>query len=182
MITPLIMEGETNGARGRVLNKAHRYAYYKMAAKDILGLVNGLKLVLDCYVKNTAVEAKHCLNNSSFRPVVGYVCQSYENIWKETDYVLENIEFPGFPDDGFPLESQWKDSGTIPAQVVNMPPNNGIAGHRQLHTWCRAYHVRYCHSTSEDSEINRMKYKITNNQQVCIYRIAGYFCITEQLI
>ena len=132
--------------------------------------MNGLKLVLDSYVKNAAVEARYCLNNSSFRPVVSYACQNYENVWNEKDYDLDSIEFPGFPDDsfgGFPMEQMQQDV-TIPAQVVDIPPNNNNGrGRRQLHTWSSSntfYHKRYC--TESKSEIKHNKYKITDNQQV----------------
>ena len=145
-----------------------------MAARDVLGLVKGVRLVLNSYVNNTAVEVRHCLYNSSVRPVVSYVCQTCEGLWKENDYDLNDTDFPGFPDDsfgGFPIESGWQvpdlevppvsvssngigDQNKSRAENGSVSRNGSVSGNgtttgygrRQLHTWC--YRKRFQSSTA----------------------------------
>ena len=150
--------------------------HVKMAARDILGIVNGLKLVVNSCANHTANEISHCASNSSLRPIIGSLCRTYEDAWKGKDYDLDQIEFPGFPDDsfgGFPVEPDWEShQNTVSSGPVN---GNGASGtHRQLHTWC--HQKRYLSGVANSVPLNNPKdkkknllnekYKITDNQQV----------------
>ena len=178
------VEQKSGLGEGLFLIKTHVHVtiIIKMAARDILGIVNGLKLVVNSCANHTANEISHCASNSSLRPIIGSLCQTCENAWKGKDYDIDKIEFPGFPDDsfgGFPVEQNWESyQNTIPLSPVNGNgpfTGNGPSGtHRQLHTWChqRRYLSEVANSVPlnnpKDKKKNSLngKYKITDNQQV----------------
>ena len=152
-----------------------------MAAKDLLGVIKGLRLVLSSCGNNTVVEATHVLNNSSLRPILSTFCRSCEKEsweWKDTD-----LEIPDFPEfggeslDGAFKEVDWDTSDLLkPSGVADIPSNgNSVSdynGKRQFHTWCRRRYQTDAESAA-DTNIKRTErqgikkdYRITRNQQV----------------
>ena len=166
-------------------------AQLKMAAKDLIGILNGLRMVLTSGCVSATTEAKHILNNSSLQPIVGSLCQTCCHYWMQ-DTESDIPDFSAFDESalGGSNWSGWKtknyqpdteiletnskthyinttsDSKFNKSDVMKSINSNRT---RKLHTWCyRRYHTNA--DSSVRSPIGSKEITNENSEKVKYHR------------